>query len=170
MTAQVEPNPEDRLLASIRAMVVAELYPYLYAGQYGYTITAVHGSTPDQTIDAAPVDATLGLPALVGLSISREIAGLTGIPERGFGCRVIFLNRDPTLPRVTGWDNIGAIPIARVGDRCSINFPQQAALLAGASIPASPQFHGTFFTGTLLVLEPNVDGFVTVGSAKAFSG
>lgn len=168
MTEPILPNPDDRISTSLRALILQEIAQYRYAGQYGYTITAIHGQKPDQTIDATPVDPSVGLPALMNLSIQREIAGMTGLPEVGMGCRVIFLNRDPSLPRVTGWDHIGNTPIARVGDRCSINFPQQAALLAGFSL--SPQFHAGPFTGTLITLQPNIDGFVTVGSPKAFSG
>lgn len=166
MSEPISPNVNDRISAAIRAIVIEETAPYRYAGQYEYTITAIHGQKPDQTIDARAADPSVGLPDLNGLKIQREIGGLTGLPEVGFGCRVIFLNRDPALPRVTGWDHIGNTPIARVGDRCSINFPQQAALLAGAG---GPLFHGVF-TGTLITLEPNIDGFITVGSKKAFSG
>lgn len=156
----------DRILEALRAIISTEIEPLRYAAQFDYNITAIHGVKPDQTFDLAAVDPSLGLPNLTNVPIDREVAGITGLPEVGFDARVIFLNRDPARPRVIGWDNIGDIPIARVGDRCSISFPQQITVLSGAG---GPTLHGVF-TGTVLLPSPNINGYITMGSEVEFSG
>lgn len=160
------PNVDDRLLESFRAMVRAETVALRlqYSGRYAYTIVGVNGDNPNLTIDCTAQDTTLGLPDLNGLDLQRQAGGLTATPDVGMTCVVIFLNRDPSLPRVTNWGSSGLNPVARLGDQVVCYMPPQIQFVA-AIAPYGPVTGYFELTG-----KQNVTAFITVGSDKAYSG
>lgn len=165
MSAIIQPTGEDRILTAVRDIIRTEIASLRlqYASTSQYSIAAVNGEKPNQTIDCTPVDDTIGLPSLSGVPLQREIAGCTAIPDIGMQCTVVFLNRDPGLPRITGWGPSGDNPIARVGDRCTMFFPPQINLVFETATVGP-------CTGYIQLTDRNVDGFITVGSARDFSG
>lgn len=163
MSDLTAPNENDRVMESIRAIVRTELTTLrlAYAGSYAYSITSVNGAVPSQTIDCDPSDDSLGLPALTGVQLQREIGGITAIPDIGMQCIVTFLNRDPGLPRIVGWGSSGLNPLARVGDEVTLFCPPQIELIGVAVDP---------FIGYLQFIDQNVKGYITQGSPVGYSG
>lgn len=157
-----EPNPADRLLESFRALVNTELVSLKYAGVFQYSIVAVNGAPPNVTIDCRPTDLTIDLPTLSQIPMQPDISGITSIPTTGLNCTVVFLNRNPALPRIIGVDSLGVTPIARLGDQVTSFFPPILAV-NGFMNGVTP------FVGTITVANP-VSGIITQGSVKAYTG
>ena len=158
---------QDSILESFRSIVRSELESLRlnYSGQYDYTIDNVNGEQDGITIDCSPVDDSIGLPSLSNVQLQRGINGTTGTPDSGKHCTLVFLNRDPAKPRITGWDHIGDTPLARVGDQVSCCMPMQIQIYVVAGVPGYIPF-----TGYLQLLNQNLTGFITSGSEVDFSG
>lgn len=154
----------DRIAGSIKDIVRTEIAALLaYSGRYDYTITGVHGDMPNVTIDCKPANDAEGLPDLMGVQMQPDLAGMVTIPDGG-QCTVVFLNRDPTRPRITGIPSLGLNPLARLGDEVTCYFPPEIQLSAAVGVPLGP------FTGFATLINPNLTGLITVGSARDFSG
>jgi hypothetical protein len=110
----------DRLLASIRAIIRAEFSNYRFNGIYEYSIDSTDGTT----VDASPVDTSIGLPHIAKVVLASDNIGSTSVPTVGKLCRVMFLNGSPTRPICVGCDGdpvsmsfaSGILPAARMGD------------------------------------------------------
>lgn len=99
----VQPSVEDRLLASVRAIIREEFPQLAYMGLKQYVIQSVHGSGASATVDCTPTDTTLGLQSLARVPL-LPLCGVTCEPEEGSICTVLFLNHSPALPRVVSVD------------------------------------------------------------------
>jgi hypothetical protein len=183
VTAPPPPNPFDRLLEPLRAIIRNEIARLSYLATWEYSVVGVNG---DGTVNATPTDDTAGLPALNNLEVRSDPSGSTGAPTPGNTCLVRFINGDPTRPAVVGNQalvktvtidasqtvDIGAnvsgavalaggnAPIARMGDACTVYFPTGATPVAGVVVLAP----GTF-TGTITFTHPAV-GVITSGQPK----
>lgn len=97
MSEPVQPTPLDRLLTAIRLIIRAELPQLTYFGTYEYSIQSNSGST----VDVAPVDTTISLPAMNGVPLISSLQGQVVVPNSGL-CRIRFINGDPSQPIVVG--------------------------------------------------------------------
>lgn len=155
-------NPLDRIAANLRAFI-REAFPRLhYTGVFEYTITGVTGRAPSCKIDCVPVDASLGLPAFNSIGYSPSVSGVTGTPTAGLTCVVVFLDGNPTKPRIMGIDSLGANPIAVLGNQVQVFLPPTLPIM-GVVTPGGP------FTGTIQVLNP-ISGTITQGSGRMVGG
>lgn len=162
--AMTEPNANDRLLDNFRALVRAELESMglQYVGVFGYTIKQVSGSPPNVQISAAPDDPSLGLPDLVNILEAPGVDGITTIPTAGIGCRVAFVDRDPTKPVIIGVNSLGVNPVARLGDQVTMFLPPTLAIQGVGSITGP-------FAGSITIANP-VTGIISQGSGQVFTG
>lgn len=168
---------DDRIYRDMRELIRAEVRALGidFAGLYSYTIVGVTGDPPSCLVDAVPVDPSRGLPGIIRLRLSPDVGGISSRPDVGLGCRVAFLDRDPSRPVVVGVDPMGDSPIARLGDTVNAGyivtdatgaikqvFPGTLAGLAAATayVGANPGY----------VNWPLNDGRVTSGSAKVVVG
>lgn len=183
----ISPNPLDRLLESVRAIIRQEL-PYLkMLGTWEYRVSGVNG---DDTINASPTDESAGLPPINNMALRAGPDGSKSTPTIGNTCDVRFINGDPTRPAVVGngalvrtvtvdaTDTVsigasvsnavvlagGSAPIARMGDAVTVYFPLAPMLITGILTPGVPPVPGTF-TGTLTIAQP-ATGVITTGQPK----
>jgi hypothetical protein len=180
-------NATDRLLVAIRALVAAEFPTLTYAGIYEYTVQSATATS----IDAAPADTSIGLPAISGARLKSGVLAEGCVAVVGATCLVEFVNADPTRPVVVSVGSIvdGTIdatadlefgpsaaivalgaaesPVARVGDACVLYFDGSTLVLTGTitTPPSTP--YGTFI-GTLAIVGP-CPGIVNVGSGRSFA-
>lgn len=160
------PTSDDRILDWFRSLVRSVFPRMQYIGVFDYTITAVNGKAPSYTVDCKPVDSKgTGLPELNDVAIQPGISGIVGTPSEGDACVVIFLDANPTKPRIIGIPSLGANPIVRVGDQIMSFFPPTTLINGFITIGpvTSP------FVGTILIPNP-VTGSVTQGSGGTTSG
>lgn len=162
MTLQAEPNPDDRILEALRAIIKAETVALKYAGYFQYGITGTSGSPPNVLIDCEPTDTGIDLPALSRVSMAPGIDGITSLPQTGINCVVTFINRDPTLPIVVGVDSLGVNPVARVGDQVTMFIPP-LSFISGVDVLGIP------FVATISTAGP-ITGQIVQGSGKVFTG
>lgn len=141
------PTPLDRMWAAFRTLVRGELAELRFLGAYRYV---VRGSTLG-TVDAEPASTTLGLPSLLRVPVLPGVMGEVSTATDRAECVIMFLDGDPTLPRVlsiTGVDEAriagGTAVVARVGDAVSVSL----------NIPSTP------FVGT-------ASGTITSSTSKA---
>jgi hypothetical protein len=159
---QPAPNPDDRILEALRAIIREEFPRLKYAGEFLYAITEVTGEPPNVKISCSPVDQTIGLPDLNSLPCQPDLSGITSIPTAGLNCVIVFLNCDPTLPRIKGVDSLGINPVARLGDQVTVFLPPTLAI-QGIGSTTGP------FAGSITVLNP-VTGVISQGSGQVFTG
>lgn len=95
-----QPTVDERLMQAIRVIIREEFPRLAFIGRKAYTIQ----SATSTSCNAAPVDTTIGLPALVGAPLSPYL-GVTCTPVEGTACSVEFLNGDPSRPMVTSFDS-----------------------------------------------------------------
>ena len=164
-------DAHDRVLGPIQDIIDARVAPTRFYGRYAYT--ASNPST--DTIDASPVNPSLGLPDLQDVPLRADsIASFT--PADGGACDIMFLDGVPTQP-VCVWceadktagpsaitlgpQNPLAPPIARVNDTVVILFPplMQMAGVVQPPLPAPPMA----FVGTLTITTPGT-GIIQTGS------
>ena len=164
MSGGSNPTSKDRLLDSLRSLVLSEIQSQRlnYAGWFEYTIDSVHGDPPDVTLDCTPTDASLGLPDLSKVSCQPGIDGITAIPTAGMNCVVSFLNRDPASPRIVGVDSLGVNPVARLGDQVTLFLPPSMPIVGLISLLGP-------FAGVATVASP-ITGTIIQGSGKVFTG
>lgn len=101
MSQAAAPTVLDRLMASIRAIIRAELPQLTYAGVYEYLVQATDGTT----VDASPADTSIPLPSITKVQMRPGIAGGVSKPAIGSKCLIGFINADPTRPYVIGYDS-----------------------------------------------------------------
>lgn len=145
--SELQPTLDDRLLASLRALIRAEFPTATFlGGLYEFVVTATDGTT----LDGTPTDPSLPLPPLNKIPIGSLAEGGVSKPAIGTMCLVEFVNGDPSRPVVSHIDpmvqtatldagqvvNIGPTAVnpvrigpgpyqsaARVGDSIQIFFP-----------------------------------------------
>jgi hypothetical protein len=153
----------DRLLGDLEAIIDRQVAPTRWYGRYEYTIE----NPTTSTVDATPVDPSIGLPDLQGVPLVGSSVA-TYAPPSGSTCHVQFLNGDPSRP-VCVWTVMtptmasilgGSNPVARLGDQVQ-SFLPPALPFVGVSA-AGP------VTGTITVTAP-VDGVITQGSQQVTS-
>lgn len=170
----------DRLIASIRAVIRAEVPALTFAGLYSYTVQTASGAT----VEAAPTDTTLGLPSISGLALSPSILGETMASAAiGAVALVQFVNGDPARPVVvslslpstnatidaTGTLALGpsaalvtlaggTAPVARQGDAVTVYLDPGPASVNG-TVGGAP------FVGTIVFVGP-ATGIITGGQPK----
>ena len=117
------PTPLDRMWEAFRALVRGELAELPYLGAYRYVVRA----SALGTVDAEPATTTLGLPSVLRAPVLPGVMGETSTATVGAECVVMFLDGDPTLPRVlsiTGVDEAriagGTAVVGRVGDAVEV--------------------------------------------------
>lgn len=121
-------------MQAVRAIIRAEVARLTYFGAYEYAIQNTDGTT----IDCTPTDTTLSLPPLTKVpvlpGISGEAVTLTS-GANGQKCVVIFLNADPSRPRVVSIDGsaVGVFQSIAWGGPAGI-IPLQLSTLTGSSI------------------------------------
>lgn len=177
-------TPDDRLMRAIREIIRAEFPQLAYLGVYEYAVQSASGT---DTVDARPVDETLGLPDLVGCPLYPGILGEQVHPATGSLYRIAFIAGDPTRPIVVGGDPAnppdtakllgGGAAAARVGDTVNAGYltvssstggvvtyyPGTSAGLAAANAAVS----GSSGALTLVSLT---SGQITSGSSKVEVG
>lgn len=152
---------DDRILEAIRKIVREEFPRLSFVGFFEYAITNVSGDVPNVLIDCSPTDDSIGLPELVEVQCAPSLDGMTTIPTSGLNCVVIFLNGDPTKPRIFGVDSLGVNPVARLGDQVTMFLPPLLAIQGTAA--------GVPFVGTIQIANP-ITGLISEGSGQVFTG
>jgi hypothetical protein len=136
----------DRVLGPLHAIIDQRVSPLRFFGEYRYQITNVGNGT----VDATPIDSSIGLPAINGLPLDSDSIS-TYVPPSGVECRVVFGDGRPTYPRVA-WTagqstsvslSTGADYVALAGlvkDDLTILASAAAATPAGPSEPGFKAF------------------------------
>lgn len=175
-------SAEDRLAASINALIDRKLAPTRFFGRYSYTIS----NPTESTIDGTPNDKTLGLPEIQGAPLASDSIA-TYLPPGGGECHVMFVDGNPTKPRCVWTEGQptqaeilgGPTPIARIGDTTQTMVTGLGTALATCLF----QFVGpTGVGGSMLVGSPYTlapvsvfqittacSGTITTGSQKVKS-
>ena len=92
-------DPVNRLTAALTALI-RELFPnWAYASVYRYTATAC--DFENQTIDARPASASVGLPPLAKIPLRSPVKVEV---QQGASLGIGFLDSDPTQPYVAALD------------------------------------------------------------------
>jgi hypothetical protein len=90
---------DDRILGPLGSLIDQRVASTRFYGRYRYSIA----SSTSTTVDATPVDSSIGLPSLNGLPLSSDsIASYT--PPSSGACEVMFADGLPTYPRVVWTD------------------------------------------------------------------
>lgn len=154
----MSPTPDDRILEWFRTLV-RSVFPRLgYTGVFDYVITGVNGEAPGFTCDCRPVDDSIGLPQLNAVELMASVSSMTATPSTGMSCMVVFLDANPTKPRIAGIEAKGANPVARLGDQTQSFLPP--------TLPIVGTISGSPFTGTITVVNP-ISGTIVQGSGRA---
>lgn len=168
----IAPSPIDRLWASFRVLVRAELPTLSFLGVYEYSVTSSDGTAgaAAKTVDCTPTDPALTLPSLTKVPI-RLPYGVT--PPTEALCSVQFINGDPSRPFVSGFNDPmtlmvfagGKLPNARQGDMtaASITTLNMTAIAAGllCTAPGSPPtVNPAVFPPPPAPLPPNPMGII----------
>ena len=131
------PTSKDRIMAGLRAIIRAQSPNSIYSGFWEYTITACTSTT----IDCIPVVTNAKSPPPVpsqrGIPFKSSLLGETVTPTVGNTCVLVFLNQDPSRPRIISIDPIPVI--ATVDATATVNIGPSAALvaLAGGAEPVA---------------------------------
>lgn len=128
-----QPNPLDRFLAPIRAIIRQELPRLAYLGTWEYRVLGVNA---DGTVNATATDPGAPMPNLNNLPIRPGPEGGTSLPSVGNTCDVRFINGDPTRPRVVG--NAALVRVATIDASETVNVGgsvSEAVILAGGDSP-----------------------------------
>jgi hypothetical protein len=178
----------DRLLASLRALIRAELPQLTFFGTYEFSIQNAGPST----VDVQPTDTTISLPTMTSVPLKSSLLGSVVTAQSIGGLALIrFINGDPTRPvcvgittipemqstDATGTLNVGpsamkvnlaqaTLGVARVGDSVTIFLPPDS-YVTGMITPVSGSPYA--FTGTLAVVN-GMSGIIGSGSPNVVSG
>lgn len=175
-------SAEDRLAASINAIIDRKLAPTRFFGRYSYTISA----PTEETIDASPNDKTLGLPELQKVPLSSDSIA-SYLPPAGGECHIMFVDGNSTKPRCVWTEGQptqaellgGPTPIARIGDTTQTMVTGLGTALSGCLFqfvgPAGAG--GSMLVGSPYTLAPvsifqittACSGTITTGSSKVKS-
>lgn len=116
-------SPLDRMWLAFRTLVRGELAELRFLGAYRYV---VRGSSLG-LVDVEPASQTLGLPSLGRVPVLPGAMGEEVIATVGAQCVVVFLDGDPTLPRVLSVSGVdeariagGTAVVGRVGDTVEV--------------------------------------------------
>lgn len=156
------PTPDDRLLEWFRKLVRSVFPRMQYTGVFDYVITGVNGEAPSFTCDVAPADTEIGLPAPNAVEILSSVSSMTATPSKGMACMLVFLDANPSKPRIVAIEASGANPVARLGDQTMSFFPPTTPILGTIVIAGVPNA----FQGTVIIPNP-ITGTITQGSGRA---
>jgi hypothetical protein len=184
MTAPTSSADNDKLISGFRALVLAQLPQFFYAGVWEYKVTAATSST----IDGVPTDDAIPMPSVQGIPFKPSLLGEGVTPTVGSLALLMFANMDPTRPYVVSFNepaqiatvdatatlNLGpsaaAVKLAgggpsvgRVGDTVSVTFTM------GDAEKIVPTVGGVAGT-CALSLPITLTGTITSGSGKVTSG
>lgn len=101
-------SPLDRMWLAFRTLVRGELAELRFLGAYRYV---VRGSSLG-LVDVEPASQTLGLPSLGRVPVLPGVMGEEVTATVGAQCVVVFLDGDPTLPRVLSVSGVDECRIA----------------------------------------------------------
>lgn len=146
----------------MRDIIRAELGSLRYAGYWLYSVVSFDGEPPDVLVDCDPVDPACNLPSLSRVTMMPGIDGITSKPPAGTECTVVFLNHDPSQPRIVGVGSLGVNPVARVGDQVTVFVPPLMPI-AGVDVLGIP------FVAVVTIASP-ITGTIVQGSGKVFTG
>jgi len=154
---------QDRILGPLHTIIDQRVSGARFYGRYRYTIS----NPSTETVDAQPVDVTIGLPALNGVPLNSDSIS-SYKPPVGGECHIMFLDGKPTLPVVVWTEGQptmasllgGPNPVARQGDQVQ-SFLPPSLLIVGTGTTGP-------FTGTITVANP-ITGAITQGSAQVSS-
>jgi hypothetical protein len=140
----------DRLLGPLNSIVDQRVSPTRFYGRYRYTIS----NPSTSTVDASPMDQTIGLPGLTGVPLDSDSIS-TYVPPNGGECHIMFADGRPTMPRVV-WTagtatvvNVlgGSVPVARQGDQVTCFLPP--------TLPINGLINGSeTLVGTVVIPNP----------------
>lgn len=142
----------DRMLGPILGIIDQRVAPARFYGRYRYSIS----NPSTTTVDATPIDSSIGLPSLQGVPLDSDSIA-TYVPPDGGECHIMFLDGKPTMPRVV-WTagtatvvNVlgGKVPAARQGDATTSFLPPTLLISLLGTVSGSP------FSGTGTVTIPN---------------
>lgn len=88
----------DRLLASVRQIIRAEFPRLGFAGVFRYAVI----EASDTLATCRPVNPDLPLPAVVSVPLRSGVAGMRGTPKAGAEIALVFLDGNPSQPRMFG--------------------------------------------------------------------
>ena len=88
----------DRMTASLRELVLAELPQLHFLGVYGYVVIESDG----EVVTCRPSNPGLGVPALVKIPLRAGVAGMRCKPKTSTRLAVGFLDGDPRQPYIAG--------------------------------------------------------------------
>lgn len=144
-------TPLDRLWRQIQQLIRGEIRSLVgWPGVYEYTIVTVNGTGSSATLDAIPVDSSIGLPSLHNATISASPIG-SYTPVSGKLCHVLFADTRRTKPRVVWCEPNDGSPVGRQGDPVSVTIPIGTVVIAatGATLnPAPITLNGTIQAGS----------------------
>lgn len=101
-------SPLDRMWQAFRTLVRGELAELRFLGAYRYV---VRGSSIG-FVDVEPASQTLGLPSLGRVPVLPGVLGEQVTASSGASCVVVFLDGDPSLPRVVSVSAVDAAKVA----------------------------------------------------------
>lgn len=136
----------DRLIANIRAIIRSEFPNYAFMGVYEYVIQGT-----GDTINADPVDTTIGLPSIADMPMAAGLLGEIVEPTIGKICYVIFLNGDRTKPRVIGAEGSPLTVALEATTSIELTAPDVTISASSATISAGTTSIGTAATGVATV-------------------
>jgi hypothetical protein len=157
----------NRLASALEAVIARQVERARFLGRYEYTIS----SPTSTTVDATPVDTSLGLPELQAVPICADSIS-SYVPPDGGTCHIMFLNGRRSRPVCVWTDEAptmaqilkGAIPVALQGSTVTVLWPGAIPIAGYCSTLPPP---GTF-TGTLTITSPGMgvidDGSTTVSA------
>jgi len=165
MTALASPNPLDRVLSALRALVRAEFPRLTFLGVYEYSVQA----NGNGNLDALPTDTTLSLPGIQAIPIRLPLGAAK--PAVGSSVLVGFVNGDPTRPYVAG--TVPTCLTASVDASVELDLGKSALYvnIAGALSPIpGPTIPGAAARMGDLVQAGPFAGTIVSGSAKVQVG
>ena len=165
----IDPAEMDRLMATIRQLVRAELSRLTYGGTYDYTVTAY----ADGLLTAQPTDTTTALPPITA-SLRGCMLAETVTPSVGGHAMVRFLNYSPTRPVIVGLTSTPVDSAIDASGAANLGPTAAAVVLAdGDTGVARLGDQVTFFLPPNSPISGTLDGNPWVGTitiASAFNG
>jgi hypothetical protein len=171
---EVLTGTSDRLLAALNALIDRKVSPTKFYGRYQYTIS----NPTTTTVDATPVDDSIGLPDLQGVPIVADSISVYTPPDGG-ECHIEFLNGNPNGARCVWTEGApshtdimaGTTPAAKLGDTVQsmvvatppnltgfIALGVSGPMVQGVAYPINPAL------SSITILSP-VSGTIVTGSA-----
>lgn len=163
----------DRFLGALSSFIARKVAPTRWHGRYEYRIS----NPSEATIDATPVDDSIGLPELQGVPIEADAISLYSPPADGL-CHIMFINGDPARPSCVWTEGnptlaqllSGTNPAAKLGDTVQSMISGTSLVLGGALAvtgvtPGSATL--AVVSGTLILQGTSpISGTITTGSSQ----